>query len=95
LKVSERSARRLVRNIITKDYLAELKALPKTPAKTYLLRQRDLLRKYTGIFQDLRDADAVLAWQPNGHSPSPYKPYWKIGFDGRVWYVTQEMKVIS
>ena len=94
LKVDKNDALRLVRNIITKDYLAQLKAMPKNPVKTYLLRQRDLLRKYTGIFQDLRDADAVLAWEPNGYSPSPYKPYWKIDLNGQLWFVTQEMKVI-
>ena len=43
----------------------------------------------------MRDPDAVLAWEPNGYSASPYEPYWKIDYNGYAWYVTQEGKVIS
>jgi hypothetical protein len=95
LKVDANDALRLVRNIITKDYLAQMRALPRTPAKTYVLRQRDLMRKYIGILRNMRYVNTALIWEPNGYSSSPYKPYWKIELDGQIWFVTQEMKVIT
>jgi len=95
LKIDRNDALRLVRNIIKKDLLKELKAIPKKPVKNCLAREKEVSLKYSRILRGLRDADAVLAWKPNGYSPSPYRPYWKIDFDGRVWFVTQEMKVIS
>jgi len=94
LNVDKRDALRLVRNRIRKDLLAELKGIPKKPAKNYLLRQRELLRKYSRLLHDMKDAEAILVWKPNSYSPSPYSPYWKIDIDGHTWYVTQEGKVI-
>jgi len=94
LNVDKRDALRLVRNRIRKDLLKELKGIPKKPAKNYLLRQRELLRKYSRLLYDMKDAEAILAWKPNSYSPSPYSPYWKIDVDGHTWYVTQEGKVI-
>jgi hypothetical protein len=31
-----------------------------------------------------------LVWEPNGLSPSPYKPYWEININDYTFYVTQE-----
>jgi len=42
----------------------------------------------------LKQMKAELVWEPNGHSESPFSPYWKITCLGRVWYVTQDGKVI-
>ena len=94
LKISEGEALRLVRNRITKDFLEELRKIPIKPVKNYLLLEKELLRKYTLLLRDMRDAKVVLAWKPNSYSPSPYSPYWKIDVDGHVWYVTQEGKLI-
>jgi hypothetical protein len=95
LKLSEKSARRLIGNKIKENLLKELKAIPKKPAKNYLAREKELAWKRILLLRDLNDADAVLAWEPNGYSPSPYRPYWKIDLNGQLWYVTQEMKVIG
>ncbi|MGR3309274.1 MAG: glycoside hydrolase family 2 TIM barrel-domain containing protein, partial [Candidatus Brocadiales bacterium] len=48
--------------------------------------------KYTSYTQTI---EAELIWKPNGYSSSPYKPYWKVNINGRIWYVTQEGEVIS
>lgn len=42
----------------------------------------------------IQTREAELIWKPNGYSSSPYKPYWKVYINGRIWYVTQEEKVI-
>ena len=95
LKVDQKDALRLVRNRITKDLYEEFKAIPKKPAKAYLLRRIELLRRYNLLLTGIKDAEAVLAWKPSSYSPSPYRPYWKVAINGRIWYVTQDMKVLS
>ena len=95
LKVSKNNALSLVRKSIVKNFLKEVRNLPKKPIKNYLLLEKELLRKYTQLLNGMRGADAVLVWEPNSYSASPYEPYWKIDYNGYVWYVTQEQKVIS
>jgi YVTN family beta-propeller protein len=36
-----------------------------------------------------------LVWEPNSYSPSPYKPYWAVNVNGRIWYVTQDERIIA
>lgn len=94
-KVNEQKALQLVRENITIDMLKELKSLPKKPAKTYLLRQRELLRKHAQLLRNMKGADIVLTWKPDGYSISPYEPYWQIDINGSIWYVTQAKRVIK
>lgn len=95
LTLSKNEAVSLVRKSVRKNFLKELAALPKKPIKNYLSLEAELLRKYTQLFNVMRNADTILAWEPNSYSASPYEPYWRIDYNGYVWYVTQEGKVIS
>lgn len=57
-------------------------------------RNRVSSYEYIRLFDYVNSAKAKLIWQSNSHSPSPYKPYWKINANGYIFYVTQEGKVI-
>jgi hypothetical protein len=47
-------------------------------------------RVYCQLLRYINNANALLIWQPNSYSSSPYRPYWKINSNGYIWYVTQE-----
>jgi hypothetical protein len=51
--------------------------------------------KYLTYLRLIGRSKAELTWKPNGHSNSPFAPYWRISVLDKVWYVTQGGKVIT
>jgi kexin len=55
-----------------------------------LIRKHLAAKRESEQLRHIHESRPRLVWEPNGHSGSPYQPYWQVELRDNIWYVTQE-----